>query len=96
MKSFIVVLSAAVLAGLGGYFAFAACDVFRLLQNQVMVHVDVFVLLITAVALGSAFLAIVLRAALQRGEDRLVRRLEGRIAELERRGLDRPADVDVA
>jgi len=96
MKTAIVVLSAAVLAGLGCYFAFAACNVFGLLNNQVVVHIDVFVLFVTAVALGAAVLGVLLRAMLQRSEDRLVRRLEGRIAELERRSVGGKSDVGAA
>lgn len=53
-----------------------------------------FFLYVFALSLGGALLAIVPRVILQKGEGRLVRRLEDRIAELERRSAELSTDLD--
>ncbi|MCK5941959.1 MAG: hypothetical protein KAI24_08335 [Planctomycetes bacterium] len=96
MKPILVILSAAVAAGLGCYFAFAAFGSFGLLQDRVLVNVDVFILFVAALALASSVVTVLLRSMLQRSDERLVRRLEHRIDELERRAGDHVSDVGAA
>ena len=88
MKSVLVVLSAAVVTSLGCYFAFSACRAFGLMSNAVVVNVDVFIGFIAVLTLLSASLAMLLRTAVVRADDKLVRGLEARIEQLEqqRRG----------
>ena len=91
MKSLLVVLSAAVVTALSVYFGFAACGAFGLMSSAVVVDVDLFILLFAMLTLGSALLAVLLRAAVARSDERLVRRLEQRIASLEQDEPSGPA-----
>lgn len=96
MKPVLIVLSAAVLGGLGSYLTFAACDAFGVMGNKVVVPIDVFVLLIASIALLTGLLSVGLRALVVRGDERMLQRMERRIEELERRSGASVSDVDAA
>ena len=66
VRTLLVVLSAAVIAGLGVYFAFNACDAFALADDDVSMHVNTFVVLIAclgAMGFQTASFAALLGAA---------------------------------
>jgi hypothetical protein len=83
VKFLLLVLSAAVLSGLGVYAAFDSFGWFGLLGSNVTMHVDTFVAVIATVGAVAAALALALRAALGREERRFVQSMEQRIARLE-------------
>ena len=83
MKNVLIVLSAAVLAGLGVYAAFSACHLLRLDGERVVMHVDTFVAIIACLAFAGASLSLILRAILQRADRAALQALEQRIAQVE-------------
>lgn len=83
MKTFVCVLSAAVAAGLLTYFGFDAMNAFGLMSNRVHVNISVFIGFIAVLALLAALLAVTFRGAVARADDRLLARLEARVAQLE-------------
>lgn len=85
MKTASIILSAGVCAGLASYAFFNGVFGFGLLSNQVVINIDVFVGLIATTAILGAVLALAFRRAIARSDDRMVARLERRIAELETR-----------
>jgi hypothetical protein len=85
MKFVLVVLSAAVLSGLGVYGVFSAAGAFGLMANAVVVNIDVFIGLIAVLATVSAAVALSLRLALAGAERDRLAGLESRLQELERR-----------
>lgn len=85
MKILLVVLSAAVLGGLGTYAAFAAFGVFGMLMDRVTMNVDALVAFVAATSVVCATITIGLHAALVRSDRRQFESLERRIAELEAR-----------
>ena len=85
MKNLLIVLSAAVIAGLAVYFAFNACNAFGLLGQDVTIHVNTFVVLIACLSLAAAAASLLLRALVVRTDQQQVRALEQRIAQLEQR-----------
>lgn len=86
VKPLLVVLSAAVIAGLGTYAAFAACKAFTLLNGLVTMQVDVLVAFIACLAIAAAAVALLLRLALVRTDRKAFDELEQRVAQLETRG----------
>jgi len=85
VKILLVVLSAAVVAGLGVYGVFDACHLFRLGGESVYMHVDTFVALIACLAVVSAALGLLLRMLLVRADRAAMAAFERRLAELEAR-----------
>ena len=83
MKHLLVVLSAAVIAGLGVYFAFNCFNAFALMGENVMMHVNCFVALIACLCLAAAASSLLLRAAVVRTDRQQTQALEQRIARLE-------------
>jgi len=83
MKAVLIIMSAACAAGLGCYAAF----VFSLIGDQVMMNTDVFIAFIASLGVLAAILALAIQRAMVRSDDRLVRRLETRITELEGRAV---------
>lgn len=83
MKNLLVVLSAAVLAGLGVYATFDWCNAFSLVGNNVMMRVDTFVAVVACLGIAGAGLALFLRAAVMRADRGITQALEDRIVRLE-------------
>jgi hypothetical protein len=83
MKTFVTILAAAVLGGLGVYLMFEWFGAFALLQNNVVVNVTVFVLLLAAATIASAALCALFHLAIARADRNMVARLENRIRALE-------------
>ncbi len=83
MKILLVVLSAAVVAGLGVYAVFDVCHLFRLGGESVYMHVDTFVALIACLSAVAAAMSLLLRMLLVRADRVALQALERRIAQLE-------------
>ena len=79
-------LSAAVIAGLGIYAAFAACKAFTLVNGVVTMQVDTLVAFIACLTIVAAGMALLLGLALARADRKAIGELEQRIAQLETRG----------
>jgi hypothetical protein len=86
MRTFLVVLSAAVTAGLGVFFAFNAFGAIASIQGNVLIPMDVFVGLIACLTLAASALALGYRALLVRGDGRLLMELRSRLERLEGSG----------
>tara|TARA_R110002072_G_scaffold4174_7_gene29609 strand:+ start:14441 stop:14725 length:285 start_codon:yes stop_codon:yes gene_type:complete len=85
MKTLLIVLSAAVAAGLICYTVFNSVFCFGLMGNQVVMKIDVFIAFIASLGILAAMLALAFKMALVRSDNRLVGQLESRIVELESR-----------
>lgn len=83
VKILLVVLSAAVVAGLGVYAAFDVCGLLRLGGESVYMHVDTFVALMACLSATAAALSLLLRMLLVRADRAALQDLERRIAQLE-------------
>ena len=90
VRTLLVVLSAAVIAGLGVYFTFNACEAFALAGDDVSMHVNTFVVLIACLGLAAAGATLLLHAALVRTDRRQFEALEQRIVLLEQGKLPSP------
>lgn len=86
MRSFLVILSAAVSAGLVVFFGFDASLAISVLHGNVLISIDVFVAFIATLALGASALALLYRHLLGSGERRELRQLGERVARLESGG----------
>jgi hypothetical protein len=76
VKTLVVVLSAAVIAGLGVYALFVWRSAFRVVGNSIQMDLDTFVWLLTALTLASAGMTLAVRAALVRADRDLHARLD--------------------
>lgn len=83
VRNLLVVLSAAVIAGLGVYFAFNCIVTFSLVGGNVSMHVNSFVALIACLCLAAAALSLLLRAAVVRTDRQQTQLLEQRVERLE-------------
>ncbi len=88
VRQLLIVLAAAVIAGLAVYFAFNFLGAFELVGEDVTVHVNTFVVLIACLCLAAAGMSLLLRAVLVRTDRQEMQALEQRIAQLEQ---DRPS-----
>lgn len=93
MKTLLIILSAAVVAGLICYSVFNWVVSFGLLGNQVVMKIDVFIAFIASLGVLSAILALAFKHSLVRSDNRLVARLESRITELESRSAGQERQV---
>jgi hypothetical protein len=85
MRSLLVVLSAAVTAGLVVFFSFDAVSAIGLMGGSVYIPVGVFVAFIAALTLAASALALTYRHLLMASDRRLLQGLSDRIAQLEAR-----------
>ena len=83
VRNLLVVLSAAVIAGLGVYYVFNCFHSFALMGENVMMHVNGFVALTACLCLAAAASALLLHAAVVRTDRQRAQALEQRIARLE-------------
>lgn len=86
MRAFLVILSAAVTAGLAVFFGFNSLHTVAVLQGSVLISIDVFVAFIAVLALGASALALLYRHLLGSDERRQIKLLGDRIARLEAGG----------
>ncbi|MCR9244345.1 MAG: hypothetical protein NXI31_04885 [bacterium] len=90
MKTLASILAGAVLAGLVTFFTFDQLRAFEVNGPYVVINIAVFVGFIAAIAILAATLAVGFRAAIRRGDERLVKRLEERIRALESADVTAP------
>jgi uncharacterized protein YbjQ (UPF0145 family) len=83
MRHFLVILSAAVTAGLVVFFTFNVLNAIGVMGGSVVISMDVFVALIAMLTLAAAGLALLYRRLLVRGESRSLQQLADRIVRLE-------------
>ncbi len=96
MKSLAIIAASAVLAGLAVYAALDAFELLALQEDQVFIKIATFVGTLAAVGFGSAGLALVFRRGFARADERVVRRLEERLARLEVGSAGKPAARETA
>jgi hypothetical protein len=96
MKSFAIIAASAVLAGLAVYFALDALQLLALLQDRLLLQIGTFVGTLAAVGFGSAGLALMFRRGFARADEKVIRRLEERLAKLEVGRADEPAARETA
>lgn len=86
MRTLLVILAAAVTAGLVGFFSFNWLGAFGLQMQSVLVPIDVFVGFIACLTLLSGAIALGYRGLLVRGDQSTLRELKDRVARLEAGG----------
>lgn len=89
MRNLLLVLSAAVLAGLSIYVVFTLLGWIGLLGSDVLINVNAFVALVACLTVGGAAAVLALQAVVVRLETRTMAQLEQRIAALEQRAQGR-------
>ena len=83
MRHFLVILAAAVTAGLAVFFAFDMLSAIGVMGGNVVISMDVFVALIAALTFAAGGLALLYRRLLVRSEGQLLQQLTDRVARLE-------------
>lgn len=83
MRHFLVILAAAVTAGLAVFFAFNLLGAIGVMGGNVVISMDVFVAMIAALTLAAGGLALLYRLLLVRSERRPLQQLAERVARLE-------------
>ncbi len=83
MRHFLVVLAAAVTAGLAVFFIFNVLNAIGVMGGNVVISMDVFVAFIAALTFATGGLTLLYRRLLVRSERRLLQQLADRVARLE-------------